>query len=148
MRRWWTYVTSTTRSWSRCSRKYEGRVVLRGDVVTDDSGSLYSVHGAGFVSITNDGCKSSGCFCQATRMRWASERRSICLHPSQNGRRPDTVKKHLSVACPDMWIRLPRYKWPKGMAEYRRTSGSSGKESIGTHPGRICRQQAIRDDLS
>ena len=25
--------------------------------------------------------------------------------------------------CPDLWIRLPRHKWPKSMAQHSRTSG-------------------------
>ena len=34
-----TYVTSRTRSWKPKIQKYNGRVVLRGDIVKDDSGA-------------------------------------------------------------------------------------------------------------
>ena len=44
-------------------QKYKGRVVLRGDIVKDDSGSS-AVFRAGFVCITNDGRKSNGCHVQ------------------------------------------------------------------------------------
>ena len=43
-------------------QKYKGRVVLRGDIVGDNSGS-YAV------------------FTQIARLRWTSSRRSICLYP-------------------------------------------------------------------
>ena len=37
-------------------QKYKGRVVLRGDIVKDDSGS-YAVSTARFICVRNDGCK-------------------------------------------------------------------------------------------
>ena len=39
LRRWWTSVISRMRSWNRNCRNTKGRVVLRGDIVKDDSGS-------------------------------------------------------------------------------------------------------------
>ena len=41
------------------TKKYEGRVVLRGDIVKDDSGSFCSIHRTRIISITNDGSKTS-----------------------------------------------------------------------------------------
>ena len=56
-------------------QKYKGRVVLRGDIVKDGSGS-YAV-------FTEQGSSTS----QITaRLRWTSSRRSIGLYPSKNGR--------------------------------------------------------------
>ena len=46
--------------------KYKGRVVLRGDVVKDNSGSCCS-HRVRFVCVTCDGRRSYGCHCRARR---------------------------------------------------------------------------------
>ena len=63
-------------------QKYKGRVVLRGDIVKDDSGS-YAVFTQGpLVSHS----KSNGCQSRTTRMRRTSSRRNNSLHPGQNGR--------------------------------------------------------------
>ena len=65
-------------------QKYKGRIVLCGDIVKDDSGSC-RIHRARLVSTTNVGRKRNGCHCEATRMCMTSRRRSIGLHPGQNG---------------------------------------------------------------
>ena len=67
-------------------QKYRGRVVLRGDIARDDSGSHAVVHRARFICVTNDGRKSNGCHSKTTRMRRTSSRCSISSHPGQNGR--------------------------------------------------------------
>ena len=71
----WTPATFRTWSWSKSSTNT--KVVWYSEVM------LYSR--AGFLSITNDGRKSSGCNCQTTWIRRTSERCSISIHPSQNG---------------------------------------------------------------
>ena len=70
-----TLMTLRTWSWSKSSTNT--KVVWYSEVM------LYSR--AGFLSITNDGRKSSGCYCQTTWIRRTSERCSISIHPSQNG---------------------------------------------------------------
>ena len=65
-------------------QKYKGRVVLRGDILKDDSGS-YAV-------LTNDSRQNHGYHLQITRLRWTSSRRSISLYPSKNGRCSQIVK--------------------------------------------------------
>ena len=67
-------------------QKYKGRVVLRGDIVKDDSGSYAVFHWTRIVSITNEGSKNHGYHLQITRLQWTSNRRSISLYPSENGR--------------------------------------------------------------
>ena len=65
-------------------QKYKGRVVLRGDIVKD---CMRGIHRTRIVSFANDCCKSNGCYCEITRMRWTSSRRNIGLHSGQNGGR-------------------------------------------------------------
>ena len=66
-------------------QKYKGRIVLRGDIVKDDSGSYAVFTEQGSFSITNDGSKSHGYHFQIAWLRWTRSGRSICLYPGKNG---------------------------------------------------------------
>ena len=93
-------------------QKYKGRVVLCGDVVKDDSGS-YAV-------FTEQGSSAS-------RMTAAKIMEIISILPGCDGQAADAVSAYTHVKmedshklfkipileCPDIWIRLPRHKWPK-----------------------------------
>ena len=93
-------------------QKYKGRVVLRGDIVEDDSGS-YAV-------FTEQG--SSASQMTATKVMDIISRLPGCA-----GQAADAVSAYTQVKmedapkilkipqseCPDIWIRLPRHKWPK-----------------------------------
>ena len=63
-------------------QKYKGRVVLRGDIVKDNSGSTR----IRIISIFNDSGKDHGYHLQIARLRWTSSRRSIGFFPGENGR--------------------------------------------------------------
>ena len=65
------------------------------------------------ICVTNDARKSVGCHSKVTRMRGTSSRRSIRLHPGQNGRCTIRFEKNPKSECPDVWIRLPEHEWPK-----------------------------------
>ena len=93
-------------------QKYKGRVVLRGDIVKDDSGS-YAV-------FTEQGSSAS-------QMTAAKIMDIISRLPGCAGQAADAVSAYTQVKiedahkmlknpkseCPDIWIRLPRHKWPK-----------------------------------
>ena len=93
-------------------QKYKGRVVLRGDIVKDDSGS-YAV-------FTEQGSSAS-------QMTAAKVMDTISRLPVCAGQAADAVFAYTQVKledaptflkipeseCPDKWIRLPRHKWPK-----------------------------------
>ena len=67
-------------------QKYKGRVVLRADIDCNRPFRiLRSVHRTKILSISNDSSKSHGYHLQIARMRRTSSRRSISLHPGQNG---------------------------------------------------------------
>ena len=92
--------------------KYKGRVVLRGDIGKDDSGS-YAV-------FTEQGSSAS-------QMTAAKVMDIISRLPGCAGQATDAVSAYTQVKmqdahkllkipkpeCPDIWIRLPRHKWPK-----------------------------------
>ena len=93
-------------------QKYKGRVVLRGDIVKDNSGS-YAV-------FTEQGSSAS-------QMTAAKIMDIISRLPGCDGQAADAVSAYTQVKmedahkllkipkseCPDIWIRLPRRKWPK-----------------------------------
>ena len=107
-------------------QKYKGRVVLRGDIVKDDSGS-YAV-------FTEQGSSAS-------QMTAAKIMDIISRLPGCDGQAADAVSAYTQVKmedahkllkipkseCPDIWIRLPRHKWPKSWSsvEDRLTSSPS-----------------------
>ena len=93
-------------------QKYKGRVVLRGDIVKDDSGS-YAV-------FTEQGSSAS-------QMTAAKVMDIISRLPGCAGQAADAVSAYTQVKmedapkllkiqkseCPDIWIRLPRHKCQK-----------------------------------
>ena len=104
-------------------QKYKGRVVLRGDIVKDDSGS-YAV-------FTEQGSSAS-------QMTAAKIMDIISRLPGCDGQAADAVSAYTQVKmedahkllkipkseCPDIWIRLPR-QMAKIMVQYGRPSCSS-----------------------
>ena len=96
-------------------QKYKGRVVLRGDIVKDNSGA-YAV-------FTEQGSSAS-------QMTAAKIMDIISRLPGCDGQAADAVSAYTQVKmedahkllkipkseCPDIWIRLPRHKWPKSFA--------------------------------
>ena len=54
---WWTYVIWKMLSWKQSTKKYKGRVVLRCDILKDDSGSYAAFTEPRIISITNDSSK-------------------------------------------------------------------------------------------
>ena len=93
-------------------QKYRGRVVLRGDIAKDDSGS-YAV-------FTEQGSSAS-------QMTGAKVMEIISRLPEYSVQAADAVSAFTQVKmedapkflkipkseCPDISIRLPRHKWPK-----------------------------------
>ena len=93
-------------------QKRKGRVVFRGDIVKDDSGS-YAV----FIEQESS----------ASQMTAAKIMDIISRLPGCDGQAADAISAHTQVTmedahkllkipkseCRDIWIRLPRHKWPK-----------------------------------
>ena len=98
--------------WETKHQKYKGRVVLRGDIGKDDSGS--------YEAFTEQGSSAS-------RMTAAKVMVIISRLPECAGQAADAVSAATQVkmevapkllkipksGCPDIWIRLQRHKWPK-----------------------------------
>ena len=104
-------------------QKYKGRVVLHGDIVKDDSGS--------FAVFTEQGFSAS-------QMTAAKIMDIISRLPGCDGQAADAVSAYTQVKmedaqkllkipkseCPDIWIRLPRHKWPKSWSSGRPSRSS------------------------
>ena len=103
--------------------------MLRGDLVKDNSGS-YAVF---------TGQESS-----ASQMTAAKIMDIISRLPGCDGQAANAVSAYTQVKmedahkllkipkseCPDIWIRLPRHKWPKIMVQYGTPSRFSWKEFV------------------
>ena len=99
-------------------QKYKGRVVLRGDIAKDDSGS-YAV-------FTEQ--RSS-----ASQMTAAKVMDIMSRLPGCAGQAADAVSAYAQVTMeeapkllkipkseyPDIWIRLPRHNWPKSWSSMK-----------------------------
>ena len=93
-------------------QKYKGRVVLRADIVKDDSGShaefteqgssASQMTAAKIVDIIS---RLPGCDAQAADA--VSAKTQVKMEDA------DKLLKIPKSECPDIWIRLPRHKWPK-----------------------------------
>ena len=91
------------RSWNLSIKKHKDRVVPRGDMVKDDSGS-YAVFTEG----------SSASQMTAAKVMDIISRLLGCAGQAAHAVSAYTqVKMEDASECPDIWIRLPRHKWPK-----------------------------------
>ena len=93
-------------------QKYQGRVVLRGDIVKDDSGScaVFTEQGSSASQMTTAKImdiksRLPGCAGQAEDAASAYTQVKMEDAPS--------LLKIPKSECPDIWIRLPKHKWPK-----------------------------------
>ena len=73
-------------SWRQSTKKYKGRIVLRGDIVKGRFWFLCSIHRTRIISISNDSRQNHGYHLQIAKLRWTSSIRSISSYPSKNGR--------------------------------------------------------------
>ena len=93
-------------------QKYKGGIVLRGHIVKDDSGAC---------AVFTEQASS------ASQMTAAKVMDVIAQLPVCDGQAADAISAYTQVKmedaqkttqnskvrCPDVWIRLPRHKWPK-----------------------------------
>ena len=81
-------------------QKYKGRVVLRGDIVKNDSGSyaVFTEQGSSASQMTAAKVMDIISRLPGFRSKWK-------MHQS--------LSKFPKSECPDIWIRLLKHKWPK-----------------------------------
>ena len=88
-------------------QKYNGRVVLRGDIVKDDSWSEQGSSASQMTAARVMGIISrlAGCDGQAAD--------AVSAYTQVKMKDAHKLLKIPKSECPDIWIRLPRHKWPK-----------------------------------
>ena len=109
---WWTYVIWQMLNWRQAPKMQRSGCTPRW-YCKRRFWILCSFYRTRIISITNDSGKSHGYHLQTARLRRTSSWRSICSYP---GKKMEDAPKLLKIPkskCPDIWIRLPRHKWPK-----------------------------------
>ena len=124
-------------------QKYKGRVVFRGDIVKDDSGS-YAV--SRIISITNDGSKDHGYHFQIARLRWTSSWRSISLYSGTNGRCSKIIEnsqvgmsRHMDASTTTQMAKI--------MVQYLESSRPSWTKSVWSSFCRTVMRKAIWENF-
>ena len=94
-------------------QKYSGRVVLRGDIVQDDSGSyaVFTEQGSSASQIVF--CQDHGYHLQIARLRDGQAADAVSAYTQVQMEDAHKLLKIPKSECPDIWIRQPRHKWPK-----------------------------------
>ena len=110
---WWTYVNSKKTELEPKLQKYKSRVLLRVDIVKEDSGAHAVFADKRLVCVSDDCCKDHGCYFKITRLRWTSSWCSICLHPGKIGGCSQIAQNSPNRNVQMFGIRLPRHKRPK-----------------------------------
>ena len=106
-------------------QKYKGRVVLRGDVVKDNSGSyaVFTEQGSSASQMT--AAKIMDIISRLLGCDGTSSRRSISLYPSENGRCSQIMKNSQIGVSRHLDSSYHGHKWPKSWSQYGRPSRSS-----------------------
>ena len=93
-------------------QKHKGRVVLRGDIVKDDSGSyaVFTEQGSAASQMT-----AAKIINIISRLRGCAGPAADAVSAYSQVKMEDAPKllKIPNSECPDIWIRRPKHKWPK-----------------------------------
>ena len=123
-------------------QKYKGGVVLRGDILRDDSGAyaVFSEQGSSASQLTAARVmdiisRLPGCSGQAADA--VSAKTQVKMEEAP------TLLKIPKSECPDILIRLPKAQMAKIMVQYGRPSRSSRKEFVRSPSGRTVVGKAI-----
>ena len=94
-------------------QKYEGRVVLRGGIAKDDSwaNAVFTKQGQ-FASPITAAKKVMDVIAKLNQTVMDKQHTQSQLIPKSKMEDAPKLVKISESECPDMWIRLPRHKWP------------------------------------
>ena len=105
-------------------QKYKGRVELHGDIVKDESGSYAAFTEQGSSASRKTAAKVMDIISRLPRCAGqAADAVSACSQVTMEDA-PKLLKIPKSE-FPDIWIRLPRHKWPKSWSRMEDPVGSS-----------------------
>ena len=146
---WWTSVTSNAELEPQFQR-YKGRVAFRGDIVKTTSGAyaVFTEQGSSASQMT------AAKIMVVARLPGCDEQAADAVSAFAQEKMEDAprLRRIPKSECPDMWIRLPRHKWPKSWEtwRYRGTSRKTrvrastcgtlaGRKFYGNLDGKRCR---------
>ena len=94
-------------NWRQSTKNTKGRVLLQGDIVKDDSGSyaVFTESQMTAAKVMDIISRLSGCAGQAAD--------AVSAYTQVKMEDAHKLFKISKTECPDIWIRLPRHKWPK-----------------------------------
>ena len=128
--------------WRQKHQKYKGRVVLRSDIVKDIRGLMQYSLNMDHQHLKWQPQKSwvSSPDCQV-----AMDKQQDAISAYTQVKMEDAHKllKIPKSECPDIWIRLPRHKWPKSWSSMEGPSRSSWTKSVWSSFGRTVMGKAI-----
>ena len=125
-------------------QKYKGRVVLRGDIVKDESGS--------YVVFTEQGSSASQMTAakvmdinhlQTARVAHGQAADAVSAYTQVKMEDAPKLLKIPKSECPDMWVRLPRHKWPKSWSSMEDPVVPLERKSVWSSFGRTVMGKAI-----
>ena len=97
-------------------QKYKGRVVLRGDMVKDDSCSH-----ATFTEVRQSQMTAATIINVTARLPGCAGQAANAENAYFQCKMEDAPKLLTQSECPDIWIRLPRHTWPKSWSSMEDT---------------------------
>ena len=110
-------------------QKYKGRVVLRGDIVKDDSGSyaVFTEQGSSASQMT-----AAKVMDIISRLPGCAGQAAYAVSAYTQVKMEDAPKllKNPKSECPDIWIRLPKNKWPKSWSSVEDPVGPLEKKFV------------------
>ena len=125
---WWTCHLKNAELEAK-HQKYKSRVVLRGDIVKDDSGSyaVFIEQGSSASQMT-----AAKVMDVISRLLGCAGQAADAVSAFTQVKMEDAPKllKFPKSECPDIWIHLPRLQMAKIMVQYGRSSRSSWTQSV------------------
>ena len=140
----WTYVI-----WKKLEakhQKYKGRVVLRPDIVKDDSGSYAVLNEQGSSASEMTAAKIMGIISRLPGCDWTSSRWSTCFDPGKNGR-CSKITENSQIGMSRHLYSSNTTQMAKIMVQYGRPSRSSWTKFILSSFGRTVMGNAIWEIL-
>ena len=102
-------------------QKCKGRVAFRGDIVKDDSGPYAVLTEQGSSASQMTAAKISWILYQDYQVAQDKQQTPVSVYTQVKMEDAPKLLQIPKSECPDIWIRLPRHKWPKSWSSMEET---------------------------
>ena len=105
-------------NWMQNTKNTKVEVVLRGDIVKDDSGSYAVFTETRIISISSDSRQNiMDIISQNCQVGDGQAADAVSAYTQMKMEDAHKLFKNIpNRKCPDIWIRLPRHTWPKSLS--------------------------------